>query len=118
MKNAQTVADLKILRISGKEVNKRTVESFIKSGAFDSFGLTRKQMMLVYGDIMDKVSSERKTEISGQMSLFDMFAPDEKPDEITIPDVGEYTKSELLAMEKKCLVYTPADIPLMSMKDF
>lgn len=52
------------------------------------------------------------------MSLFDMFAPDEKPDEITIPDVGEYTKSELLAMEKKCLVYTPADIPLMSMKDF
>lgn len=49
---------------------------------------------------------------------FDMFAPDEKPDEITIPDVGEYTKSELLAMEKKCLVYTPADTPLMSMKDF
>lgn len=101
-----------ISRLSGKEVNKRTVESFIKSGAFDSFGLTRKQMMLVYGDIMDKVSSERKTEISGQMSLFDMFAPDEKPDEITIPDVGEYTKSELLAMEKEVLGIYASGHPL------
>lgn len=43
---------------------------------------------------------------------FDMFAPDEKPDEITIPDVGEYTKSELLAMEKEVLGIYASGHPL------
>ena len=92
-----------VTRLSGKEVNKRTVESFIKSGAFDSFGLTRKQMMLVYSDIMDDVNHEKKESISGQMSLFDMFAPEEKPAEISIPKVGEYNKGELLSYEKEVL---------------
>lgn len=41
-----------------------------------------------------------------------MFAPDEKPDEITIPDVGEYTKSELLAMEKEVLGIYASGHPL------
>lgn len=90
-------------RLSGKEVNKRTVESFIKSGAFDSFGLTRKQMMLIYAEIMDNVSQERKETISGQMSLFDMFAPEEKPSDVIAPDVGEFTKDELLTLEKEVL---------------
>lgn len=90
-------------RLSGREVNKRTVESFIKSGAFDSFGLTRKQMMLVYSEVMDSVAQEKKESVSGQMSLFDMFAPEEKPADVVVPDVGEFNKDELLAMEKEVL---------------
>ena len=89
--------------MSGREVNKRTVESFIKSGAFDSFGLTRKQMMLVYGEVMDSVAQEKKESVSGQMSLFDMFAPEEKPADVVVPNVGEFNKDELLAMEKEVL---------------
>lgn len=92
-----------VSRLSGREVNKRTVESFIKSGAFDSFGLTRKQMMLVYGEVMDSVAQEKKESVSGQMSLFDMFAPEEKPADVVVPNVGEFNKDELLAMEKEVL---------------
>ncbi len=92
-----------VSRLSGREVNKRTVESFIKSGAFDSFGLTRKQMMLIYGEVMDSVAQEKKESVSGQMSLFDMFAPEEKPADVVVPDVGEFNKDELLAMEKEVL---------------
>ena len=101
-----------VTRLSGREVNKRTIESFIKSGAFDSFGLTRKQMMLIYVDVMDSVAGEKKSAVSGQMSLFDMFEPDEKPSEIVIPNVGEYTKSELLTMEKEVLGIYASGHPL------
>ncbi len=104
-KNGGKFRDIKDLvkRLSGREVNKRTIESFIKSGAFDSFGFTRKQMMIVYSGIMDSVSHEKKQVVSGQMSLFDMFEPEDKPVDVVIPDVGEYGMDELLAMEKEVL---------------
>ena len=92
-----------ITRLSGREVNKRTIESLIKSGAFDSFGLNRRQMMLVYSDVMEHVAHERKESVSGQMSLFDMFEPEDKPDEIIVPDVPEYSRDEVLVMEKEVL---------------
>ncbi|MEI3219666.1 MAG: hypothetical protein V8S08_08750 [Lachnoclostridium sp.] len=57
-------------RLSGKEVNKRTIESFIKAGAFDSLGGTRKQFMMIYIRILDQVNQERKYSMAGQMSLF------------------------------------------------
>ena len=58
-------------RLSGKEVNKRTVESFIKAGAFGPEFGTRKQLMQVYVGVMDGVAQERKKSLTGQMSLFD-----------------------------------------------
>ena len=91
-------------RLSGKEVNKRTVESFIKSGAFDSLYATRKQMMLVYTSVLDDVSQEKKKAITGQMSLFDFLEEDDKISiTSTMPDVGEFAKEELLAYEKEML---------------
>ncbi|MCI5648599.1 MAG: DNA polymerase III subunit alpha [Fusicatenibacter sp.] len=91
-------------RLSGKEVNKRTVENFIKAGAFDCFGATRKQMMQVYVRILDDVARDKKNSLTGQMSLFD-FVDDEtkKSYEITYPDVGEFDKSDKLAFEKEVL---------------
>ncbi|HCL01333.1 MAG TPA: DNA polymerase III subunit alpha, partial [Lachnoclostridium phytofermentans] len=91
-------------RLSGKEVNKRTIESFIKSGAFDSMPGTRKQLMHVYVGVLDGVSQEKKRAMTGQMSLFDLDG-DAKVmnDEIIFPEVGEYTKEELLAFEKEVL---------------
>ena len=90
-----------VSRLSGREVNKRTLESFIKSGAFDCFGANRHQMMLVYADIIDNITNERKNNIAGQMSLFDMF--EEKHDKVNMPDVPEYDKEQLLAYEKEVL---------------
>lgn len=90
-------------RMNG-EVNKRTVESFIKAGAFDGFGANRKQMMLAYSSIMDQVNQERKSSMSGQMSFFDFMDEDAKADfEIRMPDVPEYTKEEILNFEKEVL---------------
>ena len=98
--------DLKnfIERLSGKEVNKRTIESFIKAGALDSLGGTRRQLMMAYAQVMDSVAQERKSSISGQMSLFDLMGEEEKQEySIQLPDVGEFDKGQLLAFEKEVL---------------
>ena len=93
-----------IERMSGKEVNKRTIESFIKSGAFDGLGGTRKQFMIVYVQILDQVNQERKYSMTGQMSLFDLVSDDQKSDfDIPMPNVGEYEKETKLAFEKEVL---------------
>lgn len=91
-------------RLSGKEVNKRTVESFIKSGAFDSIPGTRKQLMQVYVSVLDSVNQEKKKAMTGQMTLFDFAPEDEQINyEYQMPDVGEFSKDELLAFEKEVL---------------
>lgn len=91
-------------RLSGKEVNKRTIESFIKSGALDSLGGTRKQLMTIYVQVIDSVNQEKKYAMTGQMSLFDFVGEEEKREyEIKLPDVGEYDKEQLLAFEKEVL---------------
>ena len=93
-----------IERLSGKEVNKRTIESFIKAGALDSLHGTRKQFMMIYIKIMDQVGQERKYSMTGQMSLFDMVSEEQKKEfEIPLPNVGEYEKETLLAFEKEVL---------------
>ena len=92
-------------RLSGKEVNKRTVENFIKAGAFDSMPGTRKQLMCIYLQVMDNVARDKKKNLTGQMSLFDFMQQDEdKPaDMLTYPDVGEFDRQELLNNEKEVL---------------
>ncbi len=93
-----------IERLSGKEVNKRTIESFIKAGALDSLHGTRKQFMMIYIKILDQVGQERKYSMTGQMTLFDMVSEDQKKEfEIPLPNVGEYEKETLLAFEKEVL---------------
>ncbi|HHX13130.1 MAG TPA: DNA polymerase III subunit alpha, partial [Clostridiales bacterium] len=91
-------------RLSGKEVNKRTVESFIKAGAFSHLHLNRRQLMMSYIQILDQIAEEKKKSLTGQMSLFD-FAPEELREkyEASMPDVSEYSKEQLLAFEKEVL---------------
>lgn len=91
-------------RLTGKEVNKRTIENFIKAGAFDGLGGTRKQFMMIYIQILDSVNQEKKSSMSGQMSLFDIMGEEERKSfEIKLPDVGEYTQETKLAFEKEVL---------------
>lgn len=92
------------LRLSGKSINKRTMESFIKAGALDSLPGTRKQKMSIYVSVIDGVNQERKNTMSGQMSLFDFAAPEEQVEmEAAMPEVGEYDKEMILAFEKEVL---------------
>lgn len=91
-------------RLSGKEINKRTIESFIKSGALDSLNGTRKQFMVIYLQILEQVNQERKYSMTGQMTLFDMVDEEQKKEfDIALPAVGEYEKETLLAFEKEVL---------------
>lgn len=93
-----------ISRTSPLGVNKRAVENFIKAGALDSLGATRKQMMMVYVQIMDSEAQERKNTMAGQMSLFDFVSEEDKADfEIKMPDVGEYSSGQMLEFEKEVL---------------
>ena len=93
-----------IERLSGKEVNKRTVESFIKSGAMDGLHATRRQLMMVYVQVMDQVNQERKKSMTGQMTLFDFVSDEEKAEfDVHYPNVGEYDKELKLAFEKEVL---------------
>ena len=91
-------------RMSGEELNKRAVESLIRSGAFDSFGFKRAYLIQNYMRVMDAVSDDRRRNIEGQMDLFGMggeekssFDTDMAPNE----RVKEFGKKELLAMEKE-----------------
>ena len=90
-------------RLTGKEINKRTIESFIKSGAVDSLPGTRRQKMLIYVKVLEDVNREKKDSISGQFSLFDFMGKEEKVEEIQMPDVGEFTIDMLLGFEKEVL---------------
>ena len=102
-----------IHRLPGKDVNKRVVENLIKSGAFDSFPANRRQMMLIYGQIMDEVAQKKKTELAGQMSLFDFAAEEDKEAfKVKIPVVAEYNKGDLLAFEKEVLGFYISGNPL------
>lgn len=93
-----------IERLSGKEVNKRTIESFIKAGALDSLEGTRKQFMVIYIKVLEQVNQERKYSMTGQMSLFDLVDEEQKREfDVQLPNVGEYEKETLLAFEKEVL---------------
>ena len=93
-----------VTRMTGREINKRAIENFIKAGAFDCLEGNRHQKMMVYPRIVDSVVQERKNAMAGQMTLFDIVGEeDKKAFEISLPDVPEYDKEALLAFEKEVL---------------
>lgn len=107
-----------ITRIADKDVNKRAIEHFIKAGALDSLGGTRKQFMSVYIQIMDHIQQDKKNNMAGQISLFDIVSEEEKEDyEIKLPDVGEYSKEMKLAFEKEVLGIYISGHPLEEYQD-
>ena len=108
-----------ISRMSVKDgLNKRAIEHLIKSGALDCLGGMRKQFMSIYVQIVDHVNQEKKYAMTGQMTLFDMVGEEEKEQfEIKLPDVGEYSKENLLAFEKEVLGVYLSGHPLQEYED-
>ncbi len=93
-----------VTRVTDRDMNKRVVEHFIKAGAMDSLGGTRKQLLSVYLQVMDGIQQNRKNNLAGQISLFDIADEEEKVDyRVSLPDVGEYSKEMKLAFEKEVL---------------
>lgn len=86
------------------DINKRAIENLIKAGALDGLGGSRRQLMQVYTLMLDDVAREKKESMDGQMNLFDLMTPDVKKQyELRLPQVDEYQKEALLALEKEVL---------------
>ncbi len=107
-----------ITRVADKDVNKKAIENFIKAGAFDSLPGTRKQFMSAYVQIMEHIVRDKKNNMAGQMSLFDIVDDSQKDDfDVKLPDVGEYPKEMLLAFEKEVLGIYISGHPLEEQED-
>lgn len=98
-------------------INKRTVESLIKCGAFDSLGAKRSQMLAVYEKLMDGVHEQKKRNGEGQISLFDAIETTETVEENLYPNIDEYPQNVLLSMEKEMLGLYISGHPLLEYKD-
>ncbi len=100
-------------RVDTSVLNKRTVESLIKAGAFDATGGTRKGLTLAHEQVLDTILERRRNEEMGQYSL---FAGDEEVGEetsIEIPD-STWPQKTRLAFEKEMLGLYVSDHPLLS----
>ena len=89
-------------RMAGRELNRRAVENLIRAGAFDSMGFKRKALLRVAGVMIDGIQQESRNNVEGQLNLFgEPDFEDAGAIRIKIPEVEEYTRVELLAMEKE-----------------
>ena len=92
-------------RMYPREMNRRAVESLIRAGAFDSMGYRRKQLLQVVDSVIEGVASAGRKNVAGQLDMFGMGSDEDdepiKRSTLTLPDVPEFTKSELMAMERE-----------------
>jgi len=87
-------------RMADGELGKRQVEALIKSGAFDSFGLFRSQLLATYEELIDTVLNKKRGNVAGQLDIFSTLLPDTQ-EEHTYPDIPEFSTRELLLLEKE-----------------
>jgi DNA polymerase-3 subunit alpha len=102
-------------RVDMSVLNKKTLESLIKAGGFDSLGHPRQGLLSVFERIVDNTVARRKEREMGLMSLFDGLDLDAEPEfdeRIPIPDT-EFDKRDKLAFEKEMLGLYVSDHPLM-----
>ena len=93
-------------RMFDQDLNRRVVESLIKSGAFDRMGYRRSQLMHVYGQVLDGIAASRKRNVEGQLDLFGFGGgtADDGPTPLPalhLPNLPEYSPQELMSMEKE-----------------
>ena len=91
--------------MQSESVNKKCIESLIKAGAFDKFEQTRSTLVASFETIIDTISDSSKKVLQGQVTMFDLAPEDEKMSDIkyTYNTLKEYSKKELLSMEKEML---------------
>lgn len=98
-------------RVPAQVCTKRTIESLIKAGAFDSLGHSRRSLFEIHEEAVDSQASIKRNESSGQVDLFgDLFADSDS--QISIPDRPEWPKAEKLAHEREMLGLYVSDHPL------
>jgi DNA polymerase-3 subunit alpha len=111
-------------RVDPMVLNKRSVESLVKAGAFDALGHPRKGLCLVFEQVIDRTLARRRERELGVMSLFSFdgghgddpsAGPGFDDSRVHIPDT-EFDKSQRLAFEKEMLGLYISDHPLLGME--
>ena len=90
-------------RMAQLELNRRELDGLIRCGAFDSLGYKRRALLQAAGPVLDGVQADGRNNIAGQLDLFGMAAGDEPEPggSVPIPDVEEFTRWEMLSMERE-----------------
>jgi DNA polymerase-3 subunit alpha len=102
-------------RVDVSVLNKRTIESLIKAGAFDSLGHRRKGLFEVAHDTLDATISRRRAEEMGQYSLFGGASDEVEEVSLSVPDI-EWDKKVKLGFEKEMLGLYVSDHPLLGVE--
>lgn len=108
-------------RIDSHVVNKKAIEALIKAGAFDSTGYPRRQLfeLMEEGGLIEAASKRQKDRESGQVSLFDLMAPEDSgiDDSVPDPEPFDWDKKIKLAFERDMLGVYASDHPLSEVAD-
>ncbi len=101
-------------RVDLRKVNKRVMESLIKCGGFDSFGVSRSKMFAVFEEVILSVQRIAKNKMSGQLSVFDAIEDEgnNEEDMLRYPEIPEWDGKKYLAHEKECLGFYVTGHPL------
>ena len=97
-------------------LNKRTIESLIKAGAFDELGATRRAMVEAHEDAVDAAASVKRNEAQGQVDLFGDIFDDLETSDSTVPERPEWAKRDKLAFEREMLGLYVSDHPLAGLE--
>ena len=112
----KSLTDL-IERLSGS-INKKGLEALIKSGALDGLSGSRREKMAVYEQVLDSISHEKHSKMTGQLSLFDIAPKDDLSAlEVKLPVLGEFDMETKLAFEKEMLGVYLSGHPLENYQD-
>jgi DNA polymerase-3 subunit alpha len=94
-----------VRRLQGTDANKRAIESLIKCGALDSFGLRRSQMLEILEPVMRGVGDARRRNVEGQLDMFGQGAGEGEDSgaemQMPVPDIPEFSGEELMKMERE-----------------
>ncbi len=108
-------------RIDLKKVNRKVIEALVKSGAFDSFGRARRQLLETIDRAMERAQAVQKDRESGQGSLFGLFDSVPEPvagiKEESYPDVDEFPEKVRLRLERETLGFYISGHPLERYQD-
>ena len=108
-------------RIEDKGVNKKCIESLIKSGAFDNYKQTRSTLLASFENIIDTIQSSKKKGLEGQFSMFDLGSANKeenlKEAKYTYTQKDEFSEKELLSQEKEMLGIYLSGHPLEKLKE-
>ncbi|HVM15601.1 MAG TPA: DNA polymerase III subunit alpha [Egibacteraceae bacterium] len=103
-------------KVDAGVLNRRTVESLVKAGAFESLGHPRKGLLLIFETICEQALARKRAEAEGQYSLFgDVGGAEELVEAVAVPDV-EFDRKEKLASEREMLGLYVSDHPLLGLE--